>query len=143
MTGVQTCALPIFQKVRAPKEVDADISEYNILPSTIRSRTPHIINKESTEMGGTIESDTTSPRHSSTFTARNQKRPGSPNDMIDLTSQDRVNYGLEKIKTTRLGGTEEPYIQRNSDTNIKYRTTNSTPSIDDRSSNSESTTPCK
>ena len=129
------------QKVRAPKEVDADISEYNILPSTIRSRTPHIINKESTEMGGTIESDTTSPRHSSTFTARNQNRPGSTNEMIDLTSQDRVNYGLENIKTTRLGGTEEPYIQRNSDTNIKYRTTNSTPSIDDRSSNSESTTP--
>ncbi|GES72414.1 hypothetical protein SCEPF1_0810000100 [Saccharomyces cerevisiae] len=83
-------------------------------------------------MGGTIESDTTSPRHSSTLTARNQKRPGSPNDMIDLSSQDRVNYGLENIKTTRLGGTEEPYIQRNSDTNIKYRTTNSTPSIDDR-----------
>ncbi|KAF4001400.1 TYA transposon family protein [Saccharomyces cerevisiae] len=67
--------------------------------------------------------------------------PGSPNDMIDLTSQDRVNYGLEKHQNYTLGGTEEPYIQRNSDTNIKYRTTNSTPSIDDRSSNSESTTP--
>ena len=46
--------------IRAPKEVDSNISESNLLPTQKRSRTPYNSNRESTESGGI-----TSPENSS------------------------------------------------------------------------------
>ncbi|KAF4002600.1 Reverse transcriptase/ribonuclease H [Saccharomyces cerevisiae] len=116
--------------IRAPREVDPNISESNILPSKKRSSTPQISNIESTGSGGMHKLNvpllapmSQSNTHESSHASKSKDFSHS-----DSYSENETNHTNVPISST--GGTNNKTVPQISDQETEKRIIHRSPSID-------------
>ncbi|GAX72356.1 gag-pol fusion protein [Saccharomyces cerevisiae] len=124
--------------IRAPREVDPNISESNILPSKKRSSTPQISDIESTDSGGMHRLDvpllapmSQSNTHESSYASKSKDFRHS-----DSYSDNETNHTNVPISST--GGTNNKTVPQTSEQETEKRIIHRSPSIDTSSSESNS-----
>ena len=117
-------------KTRAPREVDPNISESNILPSKKRSSIPKIAANDSTGSGGINKSDV--PLLTPLFKPDTQHsyQANTSNDFGDSDSQSDIDADYKGVTIPSLGGTSNKTDLQISDPETEKRTKHRPPSID-------------
>lgn len=123
--------------VRAPKEVDPNISESNILPSKKRYNVPNIPDPDSTCSGGTNRPDVSIviPAHDSVTQQSNKYN--NYDKVSDPGPYSNTDTGFTNVTTPCLGGTNNKNIPDLNDQTIEKRSISCPIPLDDSSQGSE------
>ncbi|CAI4046885.1 hypothetical protein SKDZ_12G3690 [Saccharomyces kudriavzevii ZP591] len=98
--------------VRAPREVNADISTSNILPSCKRTRIIDISDTDNTESGGITQADIPSPDRISDSKSSNSNQGNGNNNFIELDSPTDAIPNSDDDIIPSLGGTNGQTISQ-------------------------------
>ncbi|CAI4062555.1 uncharacterized protein SKDI_07G3900 [Saccharomyces kudriavzevii IFO 1802] len=105
--------------VRAPREVNADISTSNILPSCKRTRIIDISDTDNTESGGITQADISSPDPISDSKSSNSNQANGNNNVIELDSPTDAIPNSDDDRIPSLGGTNGQTIPQHTGPNNK------------------------